>query len=131
MADRLSTPRAERAFGRFDPRRASMRLLAAVVAGSAIGLALPQSLSRGVRFVAGWDAGSLVLLVLALNIVFKSDATETQRRAAAVDPGRTVVWALVSLASSSACSLQPWCFVKRGERVRVARAYSCRSASER
>jgi uncharacterized membrane protein len=52
------------------------------------------------RIVAGWDVAALVLIALAWWIIARADAEETQRRAAAEDPGRTVVWVIVLLASA-------------------------------
>jgi uncharacterized membrane protein len=53
-----------------------------------------------VRAVAGWDAGAFTLLSLVWWVIIGSNQRETQCRAAAADPGRTVAWLLVTLAST-------------------------------
>ena len=57
--------------------------------------------SWGLAALSGWDGGGLVLLVLAWLVIKGSDAAATQRKAAADDPGRTAVYALVVLASAA------------------------------
>lgn len=52
------------------------------------------------RLVATWDAGAIALLALAWSIIWDCDTARTRRRAAAEDPGRSVVWALVLGAST-------------------------------
>jgi uncharacterized membrane protein len=52
-----------------------------------------------VRFVLAWDTGSAMLLAMSWWIIFRADADETRRRAAAEDPGRNMVWG-ISLVSS-------------------------------
>jgi uncharacterized membrane protein len=85
------------------PRTAGRRLLLSVVAGllfgGVMGLGIP-SLGWTVHIVAGWDAAGLTLLVLAWRQIYHGDAAETRRYAAKEDPGRTVVWAIVLLASA-------------------------------
>jgi uncharacterized membrane protein len=53
-----------------------------------------------VRIVAGWDAGALTVLSFVWAFILSTNSTETRCRAAAVDPGRTLAWALIILASS-------------------------------
>ena len=82
--------------------RAIFRLLTAVLAGVLTGVLVAGSHGWAFRLVAGWDAGLLVLLGLAWNIILRYGPEATRRRAAAVDPGATVVRAVV-LVSSTAC----------------------------
>ena len=49
--------------------------------------------------LVGWDAAGLVLLVLSWMVIVKADARETQERAGTEDPGRSLVYAIVLLAS--------------------------------
>jgi len=49
--------------------------------------------------LVGWDAGSLTLLALAWTAIGTADADATQARAGAEDPGRTLVYVIVLLAS--------------------------------
>ena len=68
--------------------------------GLATAMALSADHSLAVRAVAGWDAGAFTLLSLVWWVILGSDQRQTQCRAASVDPGRTVAWFLVILASS-------------------------------
>ncbi len=70
--------------------------------------------------LSGWDAGGLVLLVLAWLVIKGSDAEITQRRAAASDPGRTVVYVLVVLASAASL-LSSTALVRKAKLVPGAR----------
>lgn len=91
------------AFAPNDLRRASLRLLCGVVAGGSatalLSLAFPR-LGWAVPAVAGWDVAAVTFLALAWWIIARADAKETQRRAAAEDPGRNVAWGVVLLAST-------------------------------
>jgi uncharacterized membrane protein len=49
----------------------------------------------------GWDVGSVVLLALQWTIVLGADAHVTRSRAAAEDPGRTLVYVIVVLTSTA------------------------------
>jgi uncharacterized membrane protein len=62
-------------------------------------LAYPR-LGWAVPAVAGWDVASTTFLALSWWIIARADAKETQRRAAAEDPGRNAAWGLVLLAST-------------------------------
>ena len=48
--------------------------------------------------MVGWDVGSFHMLLMSWHIIATSDAAETKKRAAAEDPGRTLVWIVISLA---------------------------------
>jgi uncharacterized membrane protein len=67
--------------------------------GSVIGLGAP-SLGWAIHLVSGWDAAGITLLVLAWWRIFHETPIETRRHAAADDPGRTLVWLIVLLAST-------------------------------
>ena len=93
----------QRAFDPLDLRQARARLLLAVVLGAATTATLtlmPAGPGWPVRIVAGWNAAALVLLSLAWLIIWRSDTETTRFRAAAEDPGRKTVWAVVSIAST-------------------------------
>jgi uncharacterized membrane protein len=83
---------------RMDPRRAAHRVVLACALGAATfsGLA---GWSRAVAALAAWDVASLVLLTLAWLTIAPADARATQRRAGSEDPGRTLVWIVVFIAS--------------------------------
>ncbi len=82
----------------FDPRRALLRVAIALVSGGiAAGIAAWQG-SR-LPLLVGWDAGGAALLVTAWGLVIGADPKTTEERAGAEDPGRTVVYVLVLVAS--------------------------------
>ena len=70
-----------------------------VAVGSVIGIGVP-SLGWAIHLLSGWDAAGITLLVLAWWRIFHETSVETRRHAAADDPGRTLVWLLVLLAST-------------------------------
>jgi len=86
------------------PRTSGRRLLISMVAGLLVGslarVGIP-SLGWAVHIVSGWDAAGLTLLALAWWRIFRDDAVRTRRHAAKEDPGRTLVWAIVLLASAA------------------------------
>lgn len=55
---------------------------------------------RELRSVVGWDVTALTFLVITWGLILRCDAHQTELRAAAEDPGRTLVWLLVSGASA-------------------------------
>jgi uncharacterized membrane protein len=96
----MSVPITERYYSRLDPRRAAGRITLAVAVGVAGAfLLLPGEHDWAVRAVAGWDVGAMTHLLFIWWLIWTSDPRETQCRAAAADPGRTVVWLLVIAAS--------------------------------
>jgi uncharacterized membrane protein len=80
-------------------KRALFRLTAALVAGVLTGLVVTGNHGWVFRLLMAWDTGLLVLLGLAWNIIFRYGPEATRKRAAAVDPGRSLVWAVVVVAS--------------------------------
>jgi len=94
-----TTPEAH-AFAGWDPRQARGRLLLALAVGAVSASGVPPELGWTGRFVAGWDAGAIVMLALSWWIIARADADETKRRASAEDPGRSVMWGIALLASA-------------------------------
>jgi uncharacterized membrane protein len=70
-----------------------------VIAAIATGVVIPSRFGFPLRAVAGWNAASVVMGVLAWALILRCDASETRCRAAAHDPGRHLVWLFVILAS--------------------------------
>jgi uncharacterized membrane protein len=68
-----------------------------------VGFATAMALSDhglAVRVLAGWDAGAFTLVSLVWWVIIASNQRDTECRAASADPGRTVAWLLIVLASS-------------------------------
>lgn len=83
----------DRAFRRGDPRSAGTRIIYALIVGAVAWLLAPYA---GVpRALIAGDVAGAVQLAVSIWIIVSSDAPETARRAASVDPGRTVVWFIV------------------------------------
>jgi len=94
-------PRLRRALASWHPRSAPGRVLLAGILGTVVGLLLPDGMGWPLRVVAGWDAGG-ARPCWRWSGSSSSPAIRSQRacRAAAADPGRTVVWVLVLGASA-------------------------------
>jgi uncharacterized membrane protein len=88
------------AFRAGDPRGARSRLVWAVGIGALSWLVIPSAWALAVRLLVAWDVAAVVLLAIAGGMIASSSAPETGRRAAADDPGRTAVWAIVLLGSA-------------------------------
>jgi uncharacterized membrane protein len=85
-----------RAFHPLDPRRASNRLLYALLAGAVAWIVAGRvNVSELARAMIGGDAGGFVLLAMVASIIVSANSANTKRRAAAEDPGRLVVWVIV------------------------------------
>jgi len=86
-------------YHRLDPRRASLRVLWAVVVGVLAAALFSNGHSWVFRLLLGWDAGALALLSFTWGFILTADPHETRCRAASADPGRTATWVLVLIAS--------------------------------
>ena len=84
------------------PRRAFTRAALACSVAGVVGLALSFGLHlpRWFALLAAWDAGGLTMLILAWHLIASASAEDTARQAAADDPGRTAVYALVLVTSA-------------------------------
>ncbi|GBF04637.1 hypothetical protein DAERI_020234 [Deinococcus aerius] len=71
------------------------RLLLAGAAGLAAALVLPAPSSALVRIMVGWDGAALTLLALTWGFILRSPPGRTRHAAAAEDPGRAAVQAVV------------------------------------
>ena len=87
----------------FAPNTAGRRLLtsflAGLLVGSVVGIGAPNA-GCAIPIVSGWDAAGLTLLGLAWRQISHGTSVETRRHAAKDDPGRTLVWLIVLLAST-------------------------------
>jgi uncharacterized membrane protein len=92
-------PPPNRAFHAYDVRSAHARLGAAVLVGGLVAASLSH-FSGAVRAVAGWNAFSIVTLIVDWWIISRSTAEETGRRAGAEDPGRALAGVIVLLSSA-------------------------------
>jgi uncharacterized membrane protein len=81
--------------------RALARTGFAFAVGAATAAALVGRGPRAVAVLAGWDAFAAVVLAIVWTNIGVSNAATTRQRAAAEDPGRTTMYALVLLASGS------------------------------
>jgi uncharacterized membrane protein len=75
------------------------RLLYATAAGLGVGL-LMQNYSRTIALLGGWNAAGIVLLGLSWITIGRASAEVTECRAGTEDPGRSVVYFLVLVAST-------------------------------
>ncbi|MEP6652177.1 MAG: DUF1345 domain-containing protein, partial [Myxococcales bacterium] len=79
---------------------ASRRLLVAASLGVAVAIAVPDKFGLALRILAGWDMAAVALSAAGWAIIVRSSAADTKAHAAADDPGRTLVWLVVLLAST-------------------------------
>jgi uncharacterized membrane protein len=81
-----------------DPRGAVLRVVVSMMTGS---LAAALATWRGVSLplLFGWNVAGATMLLLAWLLIAHSDEKMTQERAGAEDPGRTLVYAIVLVAS--------------------------------
>jgi uncharacterized membrane protein len=93
----MSTRR--RALVPHDPHEARVRLVAAILAGATVTLAIPARFGVHLRAVAGWNAAALTMGVLSWWLILHAGTAETRRRAASDDPGRRLAWLIVIFAS--------------------------------
>jgi uncharacterized membrane protein len=81
-------------------RRGIVRLAISAAAGLVVAALFWRCGVPGLSQVAGWNAGALVFAGLGWLRIMTMDAAGTRLRAAAEDPGRTLVWILVLGASA-------------------------------
>jgi uncharacterized membrane protein len=84
---------------RLVPLHAHVRLAVAAAVGAAAALALVGE-ATPLRVLVGWNLFAAVLLTMAWIGIWSADDAETARRAGAEDPGRRMVWAVATLAST-------------------------------
>jgi uncharacterized membrane protein len=104
-----------REFRWFDVRLSHQRLILAVLLGVIAWFVTPARLSAVTRGLIAGDVAGLVLLGIAVWIFMHADSEQTRARAAAQDPGRTIVWLIVL--GVSALSLFAATFVMRGAKT--------------
>ena len=78
------------------PTRATARLMVSVALGLAAAAWLsPAHAPWWLRVLGGWDVASFTLSALAWNIIARSGAPQTQRRATVDDPGHRMIFVIV------------------------------------
>jgi uncharacterized membrane protein len=82
-----------------DPHAALVRILYSTVVGVATG-ALAWNEGLAFALLVGWNAAGLVLLALSWLPIVQSSPQSTRKRAGAEDPGRTLVYVFVLVAST-------------------------------
>jgi uncharacterized membrane protein len=80
---------------------ALVRLAVAAVVTLGGTYVLSRRLALPLALMGGWDVGGLALLALAWLAIGACDADLTRRRAASEDPGRKMVYVLVTLTSAA------------------------------
>jgi uncharacterized membrane protein len=85
---------------KLDPHRALQRAVWAALAGTGVAMAV-RPFYPELALLSGWNAAGVVLLVLSWLPIVSSDAAATQARAGSEDPGRTLVYAIVTVASAA------------------------------
>lgn len=80
---------------------ARQRLIASVLAGVAVALALPDAVvpMAVTKAIVGWNAGALLYLITAMRMMFRSSHEQMRRRAVTQDEGNGTVLLLVVLAA--------------------------------
>lgn len=81
-------------------RHSSIRFMLSILVGVAAVVITDLRFGWALSIVVGWDAGALIMLLISWGVILHSTAVETKERAAAEDPGRTVVFLLVSFGSA-------------------------------
>jgi uncharacterized membrane protein len=81
-----------------DPRRAVQRVLVSALVGVLVGVIADRCGAR-IPLLLGWNAAGFTLLLLAWGVIAACDEKTTQERAGAEDPGRTLVYVIVIVAS--------------------------------
>lgn len=104
------------------PRRARTRLLLTLLVGALAEGLVGLRYGRAVALLAGFNAGGLFLMAMTWLIIASSDHQRTRQRAAAEDPGRTLVYALV-IASSVAGLLSGTLLARRVHQVAPTEAH--------
>ncbi len=96
-----------------DPRRAVVRLVAAMIVGALVAALAPRGIEWHVRTIMAWDASALVLTALAWVVITRADEKETAKRAGSHDPGRNMVW-VIALTSCFASFFAALFLIRKG-----------------
>jgi uncharacterized membrane protein len=84
---------------RHDPNSALLRVVYATIAGVNAWL-FTRGTGRSFALLVGWNAAGLILLALSWVVIWRASPIATHRRAAAEDPGRTLVYVFVVVAAT-------------------------------
>ena len=85
----------------FDPHRAIVRVVIALLVGTITACSASVAMPPTAAALVGWDVAGLVLLGLVWSLlIHKLDAAGTRKLAGDEDPGRTLIYVIVILAST-------------------------------
>lgn len=94
----MSQPRSPHRFYSFN--RAIGRGLFGAVVGAIVFAVVVQAKDLGTAIISAWDATALALIVAGWWVISSATVEHTKRRAAAEDPGRNALGALVVISSA-------------------------------
>lgn len=83
------------------PRSALGRVAIGLAVGLLSAILLAERFPAAVAALGGWNLGGFAVLALAWGRIAGADAAQTRLRAAAEDPGRTLVYGLVLFTSAA------------------------------
>ena len=85
---------------RLSLRHSSIRFMLSILVGVTAVIVADLRWGWALSIVVGWDVGAIIMLLTSWSIIVRSTASETKERADAEDPGRTLVFSLVSVGSA-------------------------------
>lgn len=100
MSRPILAPKSGFAYHTLDPRQARGRLVLTALTTLLGTLAVAHDYGWVLRGLSAFDAGVLTMLIFDFIIILSSPADMIRRRAAAEDPGRTLIWIIVLLGSA-------------------------------
>jgi len=96
----ILAPKSGFAYHSLDPRQARGRLIITGLATLLGAVTVAREYGWVLRSLTAFDAGVLTMLLFDFIIIFGTRADVIRTRAAAEDPGRTLIWVIVLLGSA-------------------------------
>ncbi len=118
-------PKSGFAYHSLDPRQARGRLLITTLAAVLGAVTASREYGWVLRGLSAFDAGVVALLTLELVIILGSKATSIRQRAAAEDPGRTLIWFIVILCSAVGLFAAAFVLRRAGTLAPESPGYAC------